>query len=123
EPTAYDPLNPATFVAPKVLNAPSVVIEFCDRVSWMLHRATWTSTELFLTFPPPNINSITLVPLNADETAGRFRVWLAHTGPHGTEEMAMVFDRKVEGRFPEMKELKQRIRDWIQPNKSLGHSD
>ena len=33
EPAIYDPLNPATFVAPKTLSSPSVVIEFCDRVS------------------------------------------------------------------------------------------
>jgi selenoprotein W-related protein len=35
----------------------------------------------------------------------------------------LIFSRKTEGRFPEMKELKQIIRDKIAPEKSLGHSD
>jgi len=34
-----------------------------------------------------------------------------------------MFSRKTEGRFPESKELKQLIRDKIDPNYSLGHSD
>jgi len=34
-----------------------------------------------------------------------------------------LFDRKREGRFPEIKELKQLIRDRVNPEKSLGHSD
>ena len=35
----------------------------------------------------------------------------------------MVWDRKEDGGFPESKELKQRIRDCIAPEKFLGHSD
>jgi selenoprotein W-related protein len=35
----------------------------------------------------------------------------------------LVFSRKLEGRFPESKELKQLVRDRIAPEKSLGHSD
>ena len=66
-----------------------------------LHRATWTQTELFLTFPPPAIESITLIPLISDETAGRFRVWLSH----GSEPAQLMWDRKVEGGFPELKLL------------------
>ncbi|KZO94980.1 hypothetical protein CALVIDRAFT_483516 [Calocera viscosa TUFC12733] len=113
-----DPLNPATFVPPRVQTlAPHVVIEFCDRCRW-LHRATWVQTELFLTFPPPAIKGITLVPLNSPETGGRFRVWLS-----GESGLKLMWDRKVAGGFPELKELKQRIRDVIQPEKSLGHSD
>jgi hypothetical protein len=34
-----------------------------------------------------------------------------------------LFDRNVEGRFPEPKEIKQMIRDIVVPNKDLGHSD
>ncbi|KAJ1311377.1 hypothetical protein OPQ81_009870 [Rhizoctonia solani] len=66
------------------------------------------------------IGSITLVPLNSAETGGRFRVWLLTTD---TEEPKLVWDRKTEGGFPELKVLKQRIRDVIQPGTSLGHSD
>jgi selenoprotein W-related protein len=35
----------------------------------------------------------------------------------------LIFSRKEAGHFPEMKELKQLIRDRIAPEKSLGHSD
>jgi predicted Rdx family selenoprotein len=76
-----------------------------------LHRATWLSTELFLTFPPPVLHTITLVPLNSEDTAGRFRVWLS-LGPGGDEGEAqgiptpvVVWDRKKEGGFPELKVL------------------
>ena len=34
-----------------------------------------------------------------------------------------VWSRQSEGRFPEIKELKQRVRDRIAPQKSLGHSE
>lgn len=34
-----------------------------------------------------------------------------------------IFSRKQTGRFPESKELKQLIRDKIDPDMSLGHSD
>ena len=35
----------------------------------------------------------------------------------------VVWSRSTEGRFPEMKELKQRVRDQIAPGRDLGHSD
>jgi hypothetical protein len=35
----------------------------------------------------------------------------------------VLFDRSTEGRFPEVKEIKQMIRDQIIPTKNLGHSD
>ena len=67
-----------------------------------LHRATWVQTELFLTFPPPAIGSISLIPLNAEDTAGRFRVWLSIPG---RAQPILAWDRKVEGGFPELKVL------------------
>jgi hypothetical protein len=57
-------------------------------------------TELFLTFPPPTIGRITLIPRNSEETAGRFRVWLSE----GVDTQ-LLWDRKVEGGFPELKVL------------------
>ncbi len=41
------------------------------------------------------------MPLNSEETGGRFRVWLFLEG----EPPALVWDRKVEGGFPELKLL------------------
>ena len=35
----------------------------------------------------------------------------------------LVWSRKEQGRFPEAKELKQRVRDHVAPDKDLGHSD
>ena len=35
----------------------------------------------------------------------------------------LIFDRATEGRFPEVKEIKQLIRDKVSPSKDLGHSD
>jgi len=34
-----------------------------------------------------------------------------------------IFDRKEYGGFPEIKELKQLVRDVVAPGKSLGHTD
>jgi selenoprotein W-related protein len=34
-----------------------------------------------------------------------------------------LFDRKEAAHFPEIKELKQMIRDIVNPGKDLGHSD
>jgi selenoprotein W-related protein len=34
-----------------------------------------------------------------------------------------VWSRQGEGRFPEPKELKQRIRDLVAPDRDLGHAD
>ncbi|KAF8592525.1 hypothetical protein K439DRAFT_1324231, partial [Ramaria rubella] len=83
-----------------------------------LHRATWTLTELMLTFPPPALMSVSLAPLDSPETGGRFRVWLLLE--NNTE---LLWDRKSEGGFPELKALKQRVRDRVDPQRGLGHSD
>ncbi|KAJ7084755.1 Rdx family-domain-containing protein [Mycena crocata] len=121
-----DILNPLTFVCPSLAETTTVTIEFCDRCRW-LHRASWVQTELLLTFPPPTIGSVTLIPRNSEETAGRFRVWVTRTsgdgGPAAEPTPQLAWDRKVEGGFPELKVLKQRIRDIVQPGQSLGHSD
>ncbi|KAG9009815.1 riboflavin kinase [Tulasnella sp. JGI-2019a] len=134
---------PVMFDPPPFAAVPGITIEFCDRCRW-LHRATWVQTELFLTFPSPTIESITLIPLRAPETSGRFRVWLywkqAVGGGAVTETSSntvaegksmtpnnvaeeLLWDRKTEGGFPELKILKQKIRDRLTPGLSLGHSD
>ncbi|UPH46017.1 SelT/SelW/SelH family protein [Methylophaga pinxianii] len=40
-----------------------------------------------------------------------------------TADDQLVWSRKLEGRFPEITELKQRVRDVIVPDRDLGHSD
>lgn len=65
--------------------------------------------ELLTTFES-DIARLTLVP----GTGGIFEVRL---------NGEVIFSRKAAGRFPESKELKQLIRDRIDPERSLGHSD
>jgi selenoprotein W-related protein len=48
-------------------------------------------------------------------------------GTQGTFEIRLdddvIWSRGSEGRFPELKELKQRVRDRVAPERTLGHSD
>lgn len=85
-----------------------VEIEYCTQCRWMM-RAAWTAQELLVTFEA-EVREVALVP----GTGGVFDVRV---------EGATVFSRKQEGRFPELKELKQRVRDVAAPGKDLGHSD
>ena len=55
-----------------------------------------------MTFQPLVLQSITLVPLESDDAAGRFRIWLT---VNENEPPILVWDRKVEGQFPELKHL------------------
>jgi len=87
---------------------PRVEIEYCTQCRWLL-RAGWMVQELLTTFEQ-ELAGVTLVP----GTGGVFEVRL------GGET---VWSRKTEGRFPEVKELKQRIRDRVAPGRDLGHSD
>ena len=87
---------------------PRVEIEYCTQCRWLL-RAGWTAQELLTTFQA-ELGEVALVP----GTGGIFEVRAGEQ---------VVWSRAVEGRFPEMKELKQRLRDVIAPERSLGHSD
>ncbi|MDZ7828983.1 MAG: SelT/SelW/SelH family protein [Halofilum sp. (in: g-proteobacteria)] len=40
-----------------------------------------------------------------------------------TGDGTVLWSRKAEGRFPEAKEIKQRLRDHIAPDRALGHAD
>jgi len=88
---------------------PQVEIEYCPGCRWLL-RAGWTAQELLTTFEG-ELGAVTLRP---SEVGGRFTV---------SVDGEVLWDRKTEGRFPEMKELKQAIRDRIAPEHDLGHSD
>ena len=87
---------------------PRVEIEYCTQCRWLL-RAAWLAQELLTTFEQ-ELGSVALVP----GTGGAFIV---------TVDATVVWSRKEEGRFPEAKELKQRVRDIVAPERSLGHSD
>ena len=40
-----------------------------------------------------------------------------------TVDDQLVWSRAAEGRFPDIKELKQRVRDCVAPGRDLGHVD
>lgn len=88
---------------------PRVEIEYCTGCRWLL-RAGWTAQELLTTFEQ-ELAEVALVP---GRTGGIFVVRL---------DGEVVFDRAEAGRFPELRELKQLLRDRIAPGRSLGHSD
>jgi len=90
------------------MSGPRVEIRYCTRCRWLL-RAAWYAQELLTTFED-EIGEVALVP----GTSGVFEVRAAG---------ALVWSRADEGRFPEAKELKQRVRDRIAPDRSLGHAE
>lgn len=87
---------------------PRIEIEYCTQCRWLL-RAAWTAQELLTTFEK-EIAEVALIP-------GRDAVFEVRLNRE------VIFSRKQEGRFPELKELKQLVRDRIAPDKDLGHSD
>lgn len=90
------------------LNTPRVEIHYCTQCRFIL-RANWLAQELLMTFTD-KLGELALVPADG----GVFTVYL-----DGSE----IFSKAGEGRFPESKELKQLIRDQVEPDMDLGHSD
>jgi len=85
-----------------------VEIEYCTQCHWLL-RAAWAAQELLTTFEQ-DLREVALVP----GVGGVFEVRV---------DGVTVWSRRGEGRFPEPKELKQRIRDLVAPDRDLGHAD
>ncbi|KXI24100.1 SelT/SelW/SelH family protein [Photobacterium sanguinicancri] len=83
-------------------------IYYCRQCNWML-RSTWLTQELLHTFSE-EIETVSLHP----DTGGHFRILC-----NGEQ----IWERKADGGFPEAKILKQRVRDIIDPERDLGHSD
>ncbi len=88
---------------------PTITIEYCPKCKWLL-RAAYMAQELLTTFE----DDLCGVTLHPSEISGRYSV---------SVDGDKVFDRKEQGRFPEIKELKQLVRDKVNPDKDLGHSD
>jgi selenoprotein W-related protein len=84
-----------------------VEIHYCTQCRWLL-RAAWMAQELLTTFEE-EIGEIALVP----GTGGIFEV---------RADGQRVWSRAEHGRFPELRELKQLVRDRVAPGKDLGHS-
>ncbi len=72
-------------------------------------RASWLAQELLFTFEDM-LGECSLVPTDK----GIFNVLL---------DGELIYSKQDSGKFPESNKLKQLIRDKIEPDMSLGHSD
>ncbi|KAG5915898.1 hypothetical protein E4U61_004160 [Claviceps capensis] len=110
---------------------PCVTIRFCTQCRWML-RAAYYAQELLSTFST-SLGQVSLQP----STGGIFTITIqtsssssssspdvpaTDTGT-GTGDIQVLWDRKRDGGFPEVKDLKRRVRDVIEPGRNLGHVD
>lgn len=87
---------------------PRLSILYCRQCRWLL-RASWMAQEMLTTFSE-ELGEVALIP----GTGGIFEIRL------GDE---LLWSRKDKGRFPEMREIKQMVRDRVDPERDLGHSD
>ncbi len=85
-----------------------ITIHYCNQCRWML-RAAWMAQELLTTFEE-ELAEVTLRP----GTGGIYDIHL---------NGELVWSRKAQGRFPDIKELKQKVRDLVSPQRDLGHTD
>lgn len=88
---------------------PVVTVTYCTGCNWLL-RAGWVAQELLQTFGT-QLGGVTIVP---GEIGGIFEV---RVGDH------VIWDRKQDYGFPDMRSLKTRLRDHIAPDQDLGHLD
>ncbi len=91
------------------MDKPRIEIVYCPRCNWLL-RSAWLAQELLMTFDHV-LAEVALVPATE---AGTFRITMAEH---------LLWERGKEGGFPQVKELKQRVRDLIEPERLLGHID
>lgn len=66
--------------------------------------------EILTTFAD-DVKSVTLQP---SEAGGSYKIFI---------DEKKIFDRKEHNGFPEIKEIKQWVRDVVNPEKNLGHAD
>lgn len=91
-----------------LMTLPILAITYCRQCRWLL-RAAWMAQELLTTFEE-EIGGVTLVP----GTGGIFTVAV---------DGELLWSRKERGRFPDIVEMKQIVRDRVAPERSLGHTD
>ncbi|QDV55534.1 SelT/SelW/SelH family protein [Rosistilla oblonga] len=85
-----------------------IVIRYCTGCRWLL-RAAWMAQELLTTFEA-ELDEVALAPTDG----GRFVIEL-----NGD----MIWDRHRDHGFPEIKVLKQLVRDRVAQGRDLGHLD
>jgi len=89
-------------------NRNRVEITYCRQCGWLM-RASWMAQELLSTFST-ELGEAALVP----GTGGIFEVRV---------DDEVIWSREEMGRFPDIKELKQLVRDRVAPERDLGHTD
>lgn len=87
---------------------PRLAITYCTQCNWLL-RAAWMAQEVLQTFSV-EMGEVSLVP----GTGGIFEILL---------DGELIWERKRDGGFPDIKVLKQMVRDRVDPDRSLGHTD
>ena len=87
---------------------PRVEITYCTQCRWLL-RASWLASELLTSFGT-DLGEVALRP-------GVGGVFTVRVG----EEL--VWDRRADGGFPDLGELKRTVRDVAAPGRHLGHTD
>lgn len=93
---------------PQPSTKPQVTIAYCTQCNWLL-RSAWMAQELLSTFSL-ELASVTLVP----GTGGIFEIHV---------DGELIWERKRDGGFPDVKALKQLVRDRVDPERDLGHID
>jgi selenoprotein W-related protein len=90
------------------VDSPIVTIRYCVDCRWLL-RAQWYQGELLQTFSGV-LGGVLLVP----SSGAMFRIELDDT---------VLWNRKTDGGFPDIAQLKRRVRDAVAPDMTLGHTD
>ncbi|MCB8887521.1 SelT/SelW/SelH family protein [Vreelandella malpeensis] len=87
---------------------PRISIRYCTQCNWLL-RSAWYAQELLSTFGD-QLEEVALAPAHG----GTFEIRC---------DDELIWERKRDGGFPDVKTLKQRVRDRIDPKRDLGHID
>ncbi|KAL5365592.1 Rdx family-domain-containing protein [Aspergillus floccosus] len=102
------------------IDLPRITIKYCTQCKWML-RAAYFAQELLSTFST-DLGEVALVPA----TGGVFTVTMYHAAgdiPSADVHQTVLWDRKTNGGFPEVKVLKSLVRNVVDPSRDLGHTD
>jgi len=87
---------------------PAITFTYCTQCNWLLRTAR--VAQALLSSFGQDIGSGTMIPGDG----GVFQITL---------DGAQIWDRKDQGGFPEARQLRQRIRDRLWPDRDLGHLD
>ena len=111
--SVFEPAGPSVGTASELTMTepkpgPRIAITYCSMCNWLL-RSAWMAQELLQTFGQ-DLGEVVLIP----RTGGIFQIHY---------DGDLIWDRTVDGGFPDVKQLKQRVRDRLDPERDLGHLD